>query len=43
MLIDVLIADGDIDAAWEAAKDAASDDQWLRLANLVIETSRRMP
>jgi tetratricopeptide (TPR) repeat protein len=36
--IDVLIADGDIDAAWEAAKDVASDDQWLRLANLVIET-----
>jgi uncharacterized Zn finger protein len=38
VLVDVLIADGDIDAAWEAAAGRASDDQWLRLANLVIET-----
>ncbi len=38
VLVDVLIADGDIDAAWAAADGLASDDQWLRLANLVIET-----
>ncbi|MGN6794070.1 MAG: SWIM zinc finger family protein [Streptosporangiaceae bacterium] len=38
LLIDVLIADGDIEAAWNAAEGTASDDQWLRLANLVIET-----
>jgi tetratricopeptide (TPR) repeat protein len=38
VLVDVLIADGDIDAAWTAAEGLASDDQWLRLANLVIES-----
>jgi uncharacterized Zn finger protein len=38
VLIDVLIADGDIDAAWDAADGVASDDQWYRLANLVAET-----
>ncbi len=38
VLVDVLIADGDIDAAWAAADGVASDDQWCRLANLVIET-----
>ena len=38
VLIDILIADGEIDAAWAAADGLASDDQWLRLANLVIET-----
>ena len=38
VLIDVLIADGDIDGAWDAAAGIASDDQWLRLANLVIES-----
>jgi uncharacterized Zn finger protein len=38
VLIDVLIADGDIEAAWDAADGVASDDQWHRLANLVTET-----
>jgi uncharacterized Zn finger protein len=38
VLIDVLIADGDIDAAWDAADGIASDDQWYRLANLIAET-----
>jgi uncharacterized Zn finger protein len=38
VLIDVLIADGDLDAAWDAAEGVASDDQWHRLANLVAET-----
>jgi hypothetical protein len=38
VLIDVLIADGDIDAAWESADLIASDAQWLRLADLVAET-----
>jgi uncharacterized Zn finger protein len=33
VLVDALIDDGDLDAAWEAAKDAASDAQWLRLAD----------
>jgi hypothetical protein len=38
VLIDVLIADGDIDAAWESAGGLASDAQWQRLADLVLET-----
>jgi hypothetical protein len=38
VLIDALIADGDIDAAWNAAESVASDEQWHRLANLVAET-----
>ena len=38
VLIDVLIADGDIDAAWESAQGLASDAQWQRLADLVLET-----
>ena len=38
VLIDVLIADCDIDAAWEAADRVASDAQWLKLAGLVAET-----
>jgi len=38
LLIDVLIADGDIDAAWESAEGLASDAQWQRLADLVLET-----
>ncbi len=38
VLIDVLIADGDIDAAWQAAQGIASDDQLRRLADLVLET-----
>ena len=33
VLIDALIDDGDLDAAWAAAKDAASEPQWLRLAD----------
>jgi uncharacterized Zn finger protein len=37
VLIDVLIADGDVDAAWESADRIASDAQWLRLADLVAE------
>ncbi len=38
VLIDILIADGDVDAAWQAAPGIASDDQWRRLADLVLET-----
>jgi uncharacterized Zn finger protein len=38
VLIDVLIADGDIDAAWESAEGLASDAQWQRLADLVLES-----
>src|SRR5258706_62491 len=38
VLIDVLIDDGDIDAAWESAEGLASDAQWQRLADLVLET-----
>jgi hypothetical protein len=38
VLTDVLIADGDIDAAWESAEGVASDAQWQRLADLVLET-----
>jgi uncharacterized Zn finger protein len=33
VLIDALIDDRDLDAAWAAAKDAASERQWLRLAD----------
>jgi uncharacterized Zn finger protein len=36
VLVDALLDDGDLDAAWEAAKDAASDAQWLRLANASV-------
>ena len=35
VLIDVLIAAGEAAAAWEAAPGIASEDQWLRLADLV--------
>jgi hypothetical protein len=38
VLIDALIADCDIDGAWDAAESIASGDQWHRLANLVAET-----
>ena len=38
VLIDVLIADGDVAGAWESAPGVASDAQWLRLADLVAET-----
>jgi uncharacterized Zn finger protein len=33
VLMDALLDDGDLDAAWAAAKDAASEDQRLRLAD----------
>jgi uncharacterized Zn finger protein len=33
VLVDALIDDRDLDAAWAAAKDAASERQWLRLAD----------
>ncbi len=35
VLVDVLIDDGEIDAAWRAAKDRADPRQWLTLASLV--------
>jgi hypothetical protein len=38
VLIDALIADRDLDGAWDAAEDIASHDQWHRLLNLVAET-----
>jgi uncharacterized Zn finger protein len=38
VLIDALLDDGDLDAAWEAAEDAASDAQWLRLADASAAT-----
>ncbi len=38
VLIDVLLDEGGITAAWAAAPGTASDAQWLRLADLVIET-----
>jgi len=38
VLIDALIADGEIDAAWESAPGLASVAQWQRLADLVLET-----
>ena len=33
VLVDALLDDGDLDAAWAAAKDGATDEQWLRLAD----------
>jgi uncharacterized Zn finger protein len=36
VLVDALLDDGDLDAAWDAAKDAASEPQWLRLADASI-------
>lgn len=38
VLVDALIDDGDLDAAWAAAKDAATGPQWLRLANASINS-----
>jgi hypothetical protein len=38
VLIDVLIDEGDLDAAWDAARGIASEAQWLRLADLVAES-----
>lgn len=35
LLIDALIDDGDVEAAWRAAEGRASDRQWLVLAGLV--------
>jgi uncharacterized Zn finger protein len=34
VLIDALLSDGDLDAAWDAARIAITDDQLLRLADL---------
>src|SRR6266571_2880832 len=39
VLVDALTDDGDLDAAWTAAKDLATEQQWLRLADISI-TSR---
>lgn len=38
VLVDALIDEGDLAAAWDAAKHRASEDQWLRLADLVAQT-----
>jgi hypothetical protein len=38
VLIDALIDDRDLDAAWAAAKDAASERQWLCLADASIDS-----
>ncbi|HUD36612.1 MAG TPA: SWIM zinc finger family protein [Streptosporangiaceae bacterium] len=38
VLIDVLVAEGDGDAAWEAAPGIASEDQWRRIARLIEPT-----
>jgi len=36
VLIDALIDDGDLAAAWSAAPEAASDAQWIRLADASV-------
>lgn len=36
-VVDALIDDGDIEMAWQAAADWASEEQWLRLADLIGE------
>jgi uncharacterized Zn finger protein len=36
VLIDALIDDGDLEAAWTAAQDTASEAQWIRLANASV-------
>jgi uncharacterized Zn finger protein len=38
VLVDALLDDGDLDAAWAAAKDGATDAQWLRLADAAAAT-----
>jgi tetratricopeptide (TPR) repeat protein len=38
VLIDALISEGDIGAAWDAAAGVATEAQWLRLADLIAET-----
>jgi uncharacterized Zn finger protein len=37
VLVDALTDDGDLDAAWAAAKDTATEPQWLRLADASID------
>ncbi len=39
VLVDALIDDGDLALAWAAARDTASEPQWIRLANASV-TSR---
>lgn len=39
VLVDALIEDGDLAAAWTAAQDTASEPQWIRLADASV-TSR---
>ena len=36
VLIDALLDDGDLDAAWTAAESGASQDQWVRLADCSV-------
>jgi uncharacterized Zn finger protein len=40
VLVDALLDDGDLDAAWAAAKDAphTTDDQWLHLADALADS-----
>src|SRR6185437_4787607 len=38
VLIDVLMSEGEIDAAWEAAQGVASEAQWLKLADRAAPT-----
>jgi uncharacterized Zn finger protein len=38
VLVDALLDDGDLDAAWAAAANAATDAQWLRLADASAAT-----
>jgi uncharacterized Zn finger protein len=38
VLIDALLDDGDLDAAWTAADGGASQDQWIRLADSSVAT-----
>ncbi|MGE5291609.1 MAG: SWIM zinc finger family protein [Micromonosporaceae bacterium] len=38
VLVDALLDDGDLDAAWAAAKGAATQLQWLRLADAAAAT-----
>ena len=38
LLIDVLVADGDVTGAWQAAQGVATDAQWLMLADMVAES-----
>jgi hypothetical protein len=38
VLVDALIDDGDLTGAWEAARDVASQPQWVRLANASVSS-----